>query len=98
MDGLVLFSVAVIGIWGTVLLLFCIIAARETVEWWHRRRRRGAHHPAGRDARTVLEIQRRLRREAAHPARSIVVRRRTPDRRPITDHAGDEQPPGGIDG
>lgn len=89
MDGLVLFLVTVIGIWSTVLLLCCIIVVRETVKWWHRRRQRGAHHPAGPDARTVPEIERRLRREAARPARSLVVRRRMPDRRPITEHAGD---------
>ncbi len=79
MDGYVPFLVALIGLWGAVLLLCGIVAARETLDWWHLRRRHGAHHvhdPAGPAARTVLEIQQRLRREAARPARSLVVRGR----------------------
>lgn len=105
MDGHVPFLVALIGIWGTVLLLCGIVAARETVDWWHRRRQHGCHHahkPAGPAARTVREIQQRLRREVARPANSLVIRRRVPDRLPVTHNAGDlafdEQPAGGTDG
>jgi hypothetical protein len=75
-DGSVLFLVAVIGLWGTLLLLLAEQAVRETVAWWHRRHQHGNHHPTGPAARTVDEIQCRLRREADHPARSIVIRHR----------------------
>lgn len=84
-DGLVdypalLFLVAVIAVWGTVALLLAALVARETVDWWYRRRSRGAHHPAGLAARTVVEIDQRLQREAAGlRPRVIVVRRRMID-------------------
>jgi hypothetical protein len=76
-----LFLVAVIAVWGTVALLLAVLVVGETVDWWYRRRSRGAHHPAGPAARTVVEIDQRLRREAAglRPPRVIVVRRRTID-------------------
>ena len=77
MDYPVLFLVAVIAVWGTVALLFAALIVRETVDWWYRRRSRGAHHSASPTARTVMEIDWRLRREAAglRPPRVIVLRR-----------------------
>ncbi len=60
-----LFLVAVIAVWGTVALLLSVLVVRETIDWWYRRRSRGAHHPASPAARTVVEIERRLRHEAA---------------------------------
>ncbi|MGH3849144.1 MAG: hypothetical protein ACRDR6_09405 [Pseudonocardiaceae bacterium] len=73
-----LFLVAVIAVWGTVALLLAAIVVRETIDWWYRRRSRGAHHPESPTARTVMEIDQRLRREATglRPPRVIVVRRR----------------------
>ncbi|MGH3808609.1 MAG: hypothetical protein ACRDRU_18685 [Pseudonocardiaceae bacterium] len=68
--------VAVIGIWGTLLLLIVEQAVRGTREWWYRRGQHGNHHPTGPAALSVEEIHRRLRREADRPARSIVIRRR----------------------
>ncbi len=92
-DGPVLFLVAVIGIWSTLLLLIVEQAVREIVAWWHRRGQHGNHHPTGPAARTVEEIHRRLLREADRTARSIVIRHRmvtplaaTPRTRcPVTD-------------
>ena len=77
MDYPVLFLVAVIAVWGTVALLLAALVVRETVDWWYRRRSRGAHHPASPTARTVMEIEWRMRREAAglRPPRVIVLRR-----------------------
>lgn len=74
-DGPVLFLVAVIGIWGTLLVLIAEQAVRGTLAWWHRRGQHGNHHPCGPAARTVEEIHRRLLREADRRARSIVIRR-----------------------
>ena len=54
-----------------------LLTIRETVDGWYRRRSRGAHHPASPTARTVMEIEWRMRREAAglRPPRVIVLRR-----------------------
>jgi hypothetical protein len=81
MDYPVLFLVAVIAVWGTVGLLLAALVVRETVDWWYRRRSRGAHHPTSPTARTVMEIEWRLRREAAgsRPPRVIVLRHRMID-------------------
>lgn len=75
-----LFMVAVIAVWGTVALLLSVLVARETIDWWYRRRSQGAHHPASPAARTVVEIERRLRHEAAglRSPRVIVLRRHIP--------------------
>lgn len=91
-DGPLLFLVALIGIWGTLLVLIAEQAFREIVAWRHRRGH-GNHHPTGPAARTVEEIHCRLLREADRPARSIVIRHRmvTPlaaaprTRCPVTD-------------
>ena len=74
-DGPVLFLVAVIGTWGTLLVLIAEQAVREIVAWWYRRSQHGNHHPTGPAARTVKEIHCRLLRKADRPARSIVIRR-----------------------
>lgn len=99
-DGPGLWLLAVVGVWGTLLVLIAEQAVRGTVEWWHRRRQHGNHHPTGPAARTVEEIRSRLRREAARPARSIVIRHRvvtslpaTPQTHcPVTATVGDHLP------
>jgi hypothetical protein len=75
-EGPLLFLVAVIGIWGTLLVLIAEQAVRGTLAWWYRRGQHGNHHPTGPAARTVEEIHHRLRREADRPIRSIVIRPR----------------------
>jgi hypothetical protein len=52
-DGPVLFLVAVIGTWGTLLVLIAEQAVREIVAWWYRRSKHGNHHPTGPAARTA---------------------------------------------
>ncbi|MGH3832149.1 MAG: hypothetical protein ACRDRS_17165 [Pseudonocardiaceae bacterium] len=79
-----LWLVALIGVWVTVLVLIAEQVVRGGVAWWYGRRQHGNHHPTSQAARTVEEIQCRLRREAEHPARSIVIRHRMATPPPAT--------------
>lgn len=74
-----LITVALVSVWGPLLVLVAIVAIRETADWWHRRHQHGRHHPQpnGHAQRTVEEITSRLTREDTLPQRRITVILRT---------------------
>ncbi len=73
-----LITVALIGLWGPLLVIAAVAALRAAADSRHRRHQHGRHHPQLRDRaqRTVGEIASRLATEASRPRRKITIIRR----------------------